>query len=138
MRSGVLIAALTGTVLLFASSHALAQTSGSAPARSRAPAVSLSEAQNAQGAERRPTPPGRRGLRWYDSGRWGLNFNMSEPVGREAEWGDVQAGAYYRVNPRLRVGASAGLGSTEEDPARAPETDRRAQPRIRLESIFKF
>lgn len=139
MRSGVLIAALTGTALLFTASHASAQAQGTqnaqSPGRVRAPVVSLSEAQ---GAAQRPTPPQRRGLRWYDSGRWGLNFNMSEPVGREADWGDVQAGAYYRVNPRLRVGASAGLGAPEQDPARAPETDRRSQPRIRLESIFKF
>lgn len=136
MRSGVLMATTMGAALLFASSHASAQTQNSS--RSRAPAVSLSEAQNAQGAASRPTPPARRGLRWYDTGRWGLNFNMSEPVGREAEWGDVEAGAYYRVNPRLRVGASAGLAAPEQDPARAAETDRRAQPRIRLESIFKF
>ena len=36
------------------------------------------------------------------------------------------------------LAASAGLAAPEQDPARAPETDRRAQPRIRLESIFKF
>ena len=80
MRSGVLMATTMGAALLFASSHASAQTQNSS--RSRAPAVSLSEAQNAQGAASRPTPPARRGLRWYDTGRWGLNFNMSEPVGR--------------------------------------------------------
>lgn len=73
-----------------------------------------------------------------DSGRWGLDFNMNQPVGRETQLGDVQAGAYYSVSPRLRVGASAGLAVPEQDPARAPETDRRSQPRIRLESIFKF
>lgn len=73
-----------------------------------------------------------------DSGRWGLDFNMNQPVGRETQLGDVQAGAYYSVSPRLRVGASAGLAAPEQDPARAPETDRRSQPRIRLESIFKF
>jgi len=82
--------------------------------------------------------PQRRGLRWNDNGRWGLNFNLNQPVGRETEWGDVEAGAYYRLNPRLSVGAAAGLGRPEQDPARAPETDRRSQPRIRLESIFKF
>ena len=81
--------------------------------------------------------PQRRGLRWNDSGRWGLNFNLNQPVGRETDWGDVEAGAYYRLSPRLRVGAAAGLGASEPDPARAPETERTA-PRIRLESLFKF
>jgi hypothetical protein len=136
MRAGVIIAALTGTALLALAGQASAQTASNS--RARTPAVSLAEAQNAAGAAQRAAPQQRRGLRWYDTGRWGLNFNMNEPVGREAEWGDVQAGAYYRVNPRLRVGASAGLAAPEQDPARAPETDRRAQPRIRLESIFRF
>ena len=50
----------------------------------------------------------------------------------------MEAGAYYRLNDRLRVGAAAGLAAPETDPARAPETANRTQPRVRLESIFKF
>lgn len=84
-----------------------------------------------------PEPP-RRGLQWNEDGRWGLNLNLNQPVGREADWSDVQAGAYYRLNPRLRVGAAASLAEPEADPARPAETDRRAQPRVRLETIFKF
>ena len=80
----------------------------------------------------------RRGLQWNEDGRWGLNLNLDQPVGREADWSDVQAGAYYRLNPRLRVGAAASLAEPEADPARPVETDRRAQPRVRLETIFKF
>lgn len=100
--------------------------------RVQAPAVSLSEADRAARAGQR------RGLRVNESGRWGLDFSLSQPVGRDAEWGDVEAGAYYRVNPSLRVGASAGLSSAEPDPARVRESDARAQPRVRLESIFRF
>lgn len=107
----------------------------SAQARSRAPAVSLSEASAAQGTV--ATAP-RRGLRWNSNGRWGLDFNLNQPVGREAEWGDVEAGAYYRLSPSLRVGAAAGLATREQDPARAAETDRRSQPRVRLETLFRF
>ena len=129
MRFGAIIAGLLGAVALVGLAG-----EASAQARSRVPAVSLSEATAAQ----RSTPAPRRGLRWNENGRWGLNFNMNEPVGREPRWGDVEAGAYYSVTPRLSVGAAAGLGRAEEDPARAPETDRRAQPRIRLESLFKF
>ncbi|WP_347342381.1 NtrZ family periplasmic regulatory protein [Brevundimonas albigilva] len=77
-------------------------------------------------------------MRLNDNGRWGLDFNLNQPVGRETDWGDVEAGAYYRLNDRLRVGAAAAVASPEADPARAPETNGRAQPRVRLETIFKF
>ena len=43
-----------------------------------------------------------------------------------------------RLNDRLRVGAAAAVSTPEADPARAPETNGRAQPRVRLETIFKF
>jgi len=129
MRFGAFIAGLLGAV-------ALVTVAGeaSAQSRSRAPAVSLAEASAAQ----RAASSQRRGLRWNENGRWGLNFNMNQPVGRETRWGDVEAGAYYSITPRLSLGAAAGLGRAEQDPARAPETDRRSQPRIRLESIFRF
>lgn len=131
MRLRVVIA---GLIALAAVSGVAGQAS--AQSRSRAPAVSLSEANTARNSVAPTTP--RRGLRWNSNGRWGLDFNLSQPVGREAQWGDVEAGAYYRLSPRLRVGAAAGLATPEQDPARAPETDRRSQPRVRLETLFRF
>lgn len=126
MRFGGFLAVMMATTAMAASTSALAQSRST---------VSLSEAQAAQ----RNTPaPQRRGLRLNDRGRWGLDFNLNQPVGRETEWGDVEAGAYYRLNDRLRVGAAAAVSSPEVDPARAPETNGRAQPRVRLETIFKF
>ena len=132
MRFVAIIAATVGALAIAGTAH-----DASAQAR-RAPAVSLTEA--AQANHSTATPPQRRGLRWNDSGRWGLNFNLNQPVGRETDWGDVEAGAYYRLSPRLRVGAAANLASPEIDPARAPESaaDRRAALRVRLETIFKF
>ena len=129
MRLSAILAASAGLVALVGVAG-----EASAQSRTRAPAVTLAEASAAQRSVAAP----RRGLRWNENGRWGLNFNLNQPVGRETRWGDVEAGAYYSVTPRLSVGAAAGLGPTEEDPARAPETDRRSQPRIRLESLFKF
>lgn len=105
-------------------------------AQSRATPSPLS-LNEASAAAPRPAPNTRRGLRWIDGGRWGLDFNMNQPVGRETSWGDVEAGAYYRLSPRFQVGASAGLATPRADPARAAESDR-APPRVRLESIFKF
>jgi long-subunit fatty acid transport protein len=131
MRLSAILAASVGLV-------ALVSVAGeaSAQSRSRAPVVTLAEASTAQRSTAPAAP--RRGLRWNENGRWGLDFNLNQPVGREAEWGDVEAGAYYRLSPRLRVGAAAGLATPEQDPARAPETDRRAQPRVRLETLFRF
>ena len=132
MRFVAIIAATVGALAIAGTAH-----DATAQARGRAPAVSLTEA--AQASNSTPAPQ-RRGLRWNDSGRWGLNFNLNQPVGRETDWGDVEAGAYYRLSPRLRVGAAANLATPEVDPARAPESaaDRRAAPRVRLETIFKF
>lgn len=134
-KTGALIAGLAaGVALLTVAEVASAQTA-SAPARTRAPTVSLTEAQAARAAA---AQPGSSRLRFTERGRWGLDLNLSQPVGRESTLGDLEAGAYYRVNPRLRVGAAAGLAEPESDPARAPQTDRRAAPRFRLESIFRF
>jgi hypothetical protein len=130
MRLSVVIAGVVGLAAFVGVSN-----DASAQSRSRAPAVTLAEAST---AAQRTSPAPRRSLRWNENGRWGLDFNLSQPVGRDAQWGDVEAGAYYRLSPRLRVGAAAGLAAPEQDPARAAETDRRAQPRVRLESIFRF
>lgn len=131
MRFGAITAGLLGALAL-----ATAAGEASAQSRGRAPAVTLSEAASA--SQSASAPAQRRGLRWNENGRWGLNFNMNQPTGRDTHWGDVEAGASYSVTPRLSVGAAAALGKAEQDPARAAETDRRAQPRIRLESIFRF
>lgn len=130
-KTGALVAGLAGGFALLAMADvASAQASGA-----RSPAISLTEAQAARAAA---AQPGSSRLRFTERGRWGLDLNLSQPVGRESDLGDVEAGAYYRVNPRLRVGATAGLAEPESDPARAPQTDRRTAPRFRLESIFRF
>jgi len=131
MRLRVVIA---GSVALLAFAGVAGEAS--AQSRSRAPAVTLSEANAARSSVATPAP--RRGLRWNANGRWGLDFNLNQPVGRETQLGDVEAGAYYRLSPRLSVGAAAGLARPEQDPARAAETDRRSQPRVRLETLFRF
>lgn len=132
MRLVAIIAATVGSLAL-----ASVTTDAYAQTRNRAPSVNLADAASSSAPNSTNTPQ-RRALRWNDSGRWGLNFNLKEPVGRDTDWGDVEAGAYYRLSPRLRVGAAANLASPETDPARATESDRRAQPRVRLETIFKF
>lgn len=131
---GAVIAGLAAGLMLLAAAD-VASAQAAASARAGSPALSLTEAQAARGAA---AQPGSSRLRFTERGRWGLDLNLSQPVGRDRSLGDVEAGAYYRVNPRLRVGAAAGLAEPESDPARAPQTDRRAAPRFRLESIFRF
>lgn len=129
MRQGAVIAGLlAGAALLAVADSASAQA---AATRNRAPALSLSEAQAARNAT-----PSR--LRFTERGRWGLDLNLTQPSNREAAVGDVEAGAYYRVNPRLSVGAAAGVTEAQsDDPARNPQEERRAA-RFRLQSIFRF
>lgn len=79
----------------------------------------------------------RRGLQWNADGRWGLNLDVEQPVGREADWNDVDAAASYRLSPSLRLRGSVGLGESRPDPARPVQTER-DQPRVRLETIFRF
>jgi hypothetical protein len=131
--NGAVIFGLIAGLMLFASAEVA--TAQAVAQQTRAPTLSLTEAQAARAAA---AQPGSSRLRFTERGRWGLDLNLSQPVGRERNLGDLEAGAYYRVSPRLRVGAAAGLAEPESDPARAPQTDRRAAPRFRLESIFRF
>ena len=112
---------------------AMASVSVSAQAQTRSrtesPVAGNLTDQGARGA--------RRALQWNAEGRWGLNLEVQQPVGREADWNDVEAGAYFRVSPSVRVGGSVDLGESRADPAR-PAQDPRGQPRVRLETTFRF
>jgi hypothetical protein len=99
----------------------------------RRPVVSAGEA--ARAAE---VAPARRALRVDRSGRWSVDFSLNPSSTDPQRVGDVGAGAYFSVNPRLRVGASAGLVEEPVDPARRDGTERSTAPRVRLESTFRF
>ena len=136
MRFGGVIAAISlGLALAGAAEVAQAQTT-----QRRAPVAQTTLAEAANAAEQAgvPTNRDRRTLRWYDPGRWGLNFNLGQTPPRSGDGGEVEAGAYLNLNRRLSVGAAAELGAREIDPARPAEAERRGQPRVRLETIFKF
>ncbi|ODT87779.1 NtrZ family periplasmic regulatory protein [Phenylobacterium sp. SCN 70-31] len=70
-------------------------------------------------------------------GRFGLTFGMQQPDGRPATSNDVSAGAFFRITPSVRVGGSVALGDQDLTPQRnqARPAD---QPKVRLESTFKF
>jgi phosphate-selective porin len=70
-------------------------------------------------------------------GRFGLVLGIQQPDGRPATPNDVSAGAYFRITPSVRVGGSVALGDQDLTPQRnqARPAD---QPKVRLESTFKF
>ena len=78
-----------------------------------------------------------RSMQWDQKGRWTLRLDMNQPVGREMQLNDVQAGAFFRVTPTLRVGGAVALGDSTITPERANLPQAQA-PRVKLETNFKF
>ncbi len=99
-----------------------------APAPSR-PTQSLSEAPWA-------APPPHKQLQWDSKGRWGFRLDMNQPNNRDADWKDVQAGAFFRITPSMQVGGAVSLGDRLAQPQRVTPLD--AGPRVHLETAFRF
>ena len=70
--------------------------------------------------------------------KWGLTFNFDQSESRPSTANDVAAGAYYRITPSLRVGGSVALGDQKVTPGPKKPDPAEGQPRVRLESVFKF
>ena len=71
-------------------------------------------------------------------GRWGVTLNLQQPDTRPGTLNDIQAGAYYRITPSLRVGGAVALGDQQLAPGPQKLTPDAGQPRVRLETQFKF
>ena len=83
--------------------------------------------------------PGTQTFRWDAArGRWGLMLNMQQPDSRGIVASDIQAGAYYRVTPSLRVGVGGALGDQQLQNGPRKITPDEAQPRVQFETRFKF
>ena len=81
---------------------------------------------------------GTKSLKWgAGKGRWGVSLNLDQRGERDTQWNDVQAGAYFRVTPSLRVGGAVALGEKEAPSYKKTEPQDSA-PRVRLETAFKF
>jgi hypothetical protein len=71
---------------------------------------------------------------------WGLKFEFSQPQTQPMTKTDIDAGAYFRLNPSVSFGGSLGLGEKTNPLAPKPlqaQEDQNA-PRVRLETQFKF
>ena len=81
---------------------------------------------------------GRRTLVWdAKKGRWGLTLDITPRMGVDSQARDVEAGAFFRVTPQLRVGGAVGVGPQAAPVRKAGDREEEA-PRVRLETAFKF
>ena len=71
-------------------------------------------------------------------GKWGLTLGFGQSDQRPTTANDVSAGAYYRITPSLRVGGAVALGEQQVVPGPKKPDPAEGQPRVRLESVFKF
>ena len=81
-------------------------------------------------------PAPRKTLQFDTKGRWGLRLDMDQLSNRETQWKDVQAGAYFRITPSLRVGGTVALTDKMATPQKVTPQD--ATPRVHLETAFRF
>ena len=77
------------------------------------------------------------------SNKWGVRFDVNQTETSPSGLNDIDAGAFYKLTPSLRVGGSLGFGE-KTDPNKteaanaAVAQDARKQPRVRLETTFKI
>lgn len=73
-------------------------------------------------------------------GKWGVKFDVNQPDTAPSGLNDVDAGAFYKVTPQLRVGGTLGFGEKSDPLKPEPKQGKndKTQPRVRLETTFKF
>ena len=81
-------------------------------------------------------PGSKKSLQWNDKGRWDLNVDVDPPLGRDAKLKDVEAGAFFRIAPSLKVGGAVSLGDKAARERGLPED--RSAPRVKLQTKYRF
>jgi hypothetical protein len=71
-------------------------------------------------------------------GRWGVKIDVNQTQSRPSGWSDVDAGAFFKVTPALRVGGTVGFGPKTNSFQPSPAPSPKVQPRVRVETNFKF
>ena len=132
LRAHSFVAAISALALLgvAAVAHAEPNSNQAAPTASNNLGV-LTIDPNHWGAQ-----PAHKSLQWDQKGRWGLKLDMNEPTSREMQLRDVQAGAYYRVTPALRVGGAVSLSGQPVTPDHTALPGNAQAPQVKLETTF--
>ncbi len=144
MKPFVTIALCTAILAMAGSAPAWAVTSGQSKARTQAADVvaltpfSVSDSYISD----QTTTFSKSKIYQFDlKGKWGLKFDVNQPESRPSGFNDVDAGAFYKLSPSLRVGGTVGFGEKTEafkpEPSSAAQANT-AHPRVRLETTFKF
>ena len=135
---------MTGTrkfAMAIAACALMAPAVGARAQTSHAPINITSEAFsnfNAATDQTRWAPqPTQKSLFWDQKGHWGLKLDLSQPVGRDMQLRDVQAGAYFHITPSIRVGGAVALGDSSAFD-RTTVLPQNQTPRVKLETNFKF
>jgi hypothetical protein len=123
-----IVAAVGALVLASAATAAYAQNTGKATA-STTPAFAVDPSTWSTGSNAKS-------LQWNGNGRWGLKFDYQQPTTRDMQLKDVDVGTFYRVTKRLRVVGSVNVGDGSNPRMVTP--DEKPQPRVRLETLFRF
>ena len=73
-------------------------------------------------------------------GKWGMKFDVNQPATSPSGLNDIDAGAFYKLTPSLRVGGTVGFGEKSDPlkPEPGNQLQNKKQPRIHLETTFKF
>jgi hypothetical protein len=77
-------------------------------------------------------------------GKWGVKFDVNQPETTPPGSNDIDAGAFYKLSPSVRVAGTLGFGEKTNDAFRADpvataqQQAAKNQPRVRLETTFKF
>ncbi len=77
-------------------------------------------------------------------GKWGVKFDVNQPATEPSGPNDIDAGAFYKLSPSVRVAGTLGFGERTNDAFRADpaataeQQAAKNQPRVRLETTFKF
>ena len=77
-----------------------------------------------------------RTMQWNGKGRWGLNLDVEQPTTREMNGGDVTVGPTYKVTKHVQIRGGVNLGDGAMP--RVITSDAKPQPRVRLETLFRF
>lgn len=130
----VVMSARTVSLLVGAVALLSAAASGAHAETAKGKAIDFSVRSEASSLN----PQSAKSLKWDTrKGRWGVTLNLEQPATRNMQWNDVEAGAYFRVTPSLRVGGAVALGE-QETPAFRKTEPQAGAPRVRLETAFKF